>query len=128
MACGTCGGNSTTVVDAQSALDQLLGAQTGGLLISPTPDAPGDVRMEFIGGSWGEQTYIGRASGRVYRAGRDPNARFHDVDVRDVQHLVDMELFRVVPRELLFQAAQAEDGPIMELAQAAQAAPRGRKR
>ena len=124
---GCCSGNESTVVDAQSALDQLLGVATGGLL-SAAPTEGGSVRMEFIGGSWGEQTYIGKVSGRVYRAGRDPNARFHDVDARDVEHLVNMELFRVVPRELLAQAAQTEDSPIMVLAEQAQAAPRGRKR
>ena len=124
---GCCGGNESTVVDAQSALDQLLGVATGGLL-SAVPQAGGDVRMEFIGGSWGEQTYVGKGSGRVYRAGRDPNARFHDVDARDVEHLVSMELFRVVPRELLFQAARTDDTPIMELAEQARKAPRGRKR
>jgi len=124
---GCCGGNQSTVVDAKEALDQLLGMTTGGLL-SAAPETGGDVRMEFIGSSWGEQTYVGRVSGRVYRAGRDPNARFHDVDPRDVEHLVSMELFRVVPRELLAQAAQTEDSPIMELAEKAQAAPRGRRR
>lgn len=125
MAC--CGGNQSTVVDAQGALNQLLGVTTGGLL-SQVPEAAGDVRMEFIGGSWGEQTYVGKGSGRVYRAGRDPVSRFHDVDPRDVEYLVNMELFRIVPRELLMQAAQTEDSPIMELAERAQAAPRGRKR
>ena len=123
---GCCGDNQSTVVDAQSALDQLLGVATGGLL-SAAPTQVSDVRMEFIGSSWGEQTYVGRVSGRVYRAGRDPHARFHDVDPRDVEHLAAMELFRVVPRELLFQAAQADDSPIMALAAEAQA-PRGRKR
>jgi hypothetical protein len=39
-----------------------------------------------------------------------------------------MELFRVVPPELLFQAAQTPDSPIMELAAQAQTAPRGKKR
>jgi glycosyltransferase involved in cell wall biosynthesis len=124
---GCCGGNESTVIDAQGALDQLLGAQTGGLL-SAMPTEGGTVRMEFVGSSWGEQTYIGRGSGRVYRAGRDPNARFHDVDMRDVEYLVSMELFRVVPPELLFQAAQTDDTPIMALAEQAQSAPRGRKR
>jgi hypothetical protein len=123
---GCCSGNQSTVVDAQSALDQLLGVATGGLLMSAAPETGGDVRMEFIGGSWGEQTYVGRVSGRVYRAGRDPNARFHDVDARDVEHLVSMELFRVVPRELLFQAAQADDVPMAAMAEPT--APRGRKR
>lgn len=127
MAC--CGGNQSTVVDAQSALDQLLGAQTGGMLTSaPVPQGVESVRLEFIGGSWGEQTYVGHVSGRVYRAGRDPNVRFHDADPRDVERLVNMELFRVVPPELLFQAAQTDDSPIRELAAAAQAAPRGKKR
>lgn len=121
MACGTCGGS--TVVDAQSALDSMLGMATGGLLsIAPVPES-GTVRMEFIGGSWGEQTYIGHVSGRVYRAGRDPVARFHDVDVRDAERLVNMELFRIVPPELLAQAAQTE-----VVATAQPAAPRGRRR
>lgn len=126
MAC--CGGNQSTVVDAQSALDQLLGAATGGLLSAAVPDAPGDVRMEFIGGSWGEQTYIGRVSGRVYRAGRDPNARFHDVDPRDVDYLAQGELFRIVPRELLMQAAQTDDMPALVASLSDAGAPRGRKR
>jgi glycosyltransferase involved in cell wall biosynthesis len=125
MACGTCGGS--TVVDAQSALDAMMGFATGGALtLTPTPEG-GAVRMEFIGGSWGEQTYIGKGSGRVYRAGRDPVSRFHDVDVRDVEYLANMELFRVVPPELLAQAAQAEDVP-MAVMQQAQSTPRGRKR
>jgi len=125
---GCCGGNNSTVIDAQGALDQLLGAQTGGMLMASIPEGASSVRMEFIGGSWGEQTYVGRVSGRVYRAGRDPVARFHDVDPRDVEHLVSMELFRVVPPELLFQAAQTPDSPIMELAAQAQTGPRGKKR
>ncbi len=124
---GCCGGNPSTVVDAQSALDQLLGAQTGGMLISSVPAEVGDVRMEFIGSSWGEQTFVGQASSRVYRAGRDPNCRFHDVDPRDVERFVNMELFRIVPRELLFQAAQTEDMPLV-MQQQTVSAPRGRKR
>ena len=127
MACGTCGGQST-VVDAQSALDSMLGLATGGTLSMASAGATGSVRMEFIGGSWGEQTYIGKGSGRVYRAGRDPVSRFHDVDPRDVDYLMSMELFRVVPAELLMQAAQADDVPMAVLQQATSAMPRGRKR
>jgi len=126
MACGTCGGQSTVVADARSALDSMLGFATGGVLSMPAVPESGTVRMEFIGGTWGEQTYIGKATGRVYRAGRDPVSRFHDVDVRDVEHLLALELFRVVPPELLAQAAQSEDVPM--LAHVAQSAPRGRKR
>ena len=125
---GCCGGNESTVVDAQSVLDQMLGAATGGVLMARVPEVGGNVRMEFIGSSWGEQTYVGRVSGRVYRAGRDPNARFHDVDARDVEHLATMELFRIVPRELLFQAAQTSDSPVVAFADAAPSAPRGRRR
>ena len=125
MACGGCGGS--TVVDAQSALDAMMGFSTGGALsFTPVPEN-GVVRMEFIGGSWGEQTYVGKVSGRVYRAGRDPVSRFHDVDARDVEYLVNMELFRIVPPELLMQAAQADDVPLVVIQQAAPA-PRGRKR
>jgi len=127
MACGSCGGQSATVSDAQQALDQMMGFATGGTLtMAPVPEG-GTVRMEFVGGSWGEQTYIGKGSGRVYRAGRDPVSRFHDVDARDVDYLIGMELFRVVPPELLAQAALAEDVPMAVLQQAAPT-PRGRKR
>ena len=127
MACGSCGGQSATVSDAQQALDQMMGFATGGTLtMAPVPEG-GTVRMEFVGGSWGEQTYIGKGSGRVYRAGRDPVSRFHDVDARDVDYLIGMELFRVVPPELLAQAALAEDVPMAVLQQAAPM-PRGRKR
>lgn len=127
MPCGTCGGQQSTVIDAQQALDQMLGMATGGVLSMPQPTAAGTVRMEFIGGSWGEQTYVGKGSGRVYRAGRDPHVRFHDVDPRDVEHLTAMELFRVVPPELLAQVAQVEDVSAAAV-QAAAPAPRGRRR
>ena len=126
MACGTCGGQST-VVDAQSALNSMLGFATGGMLSVASVPEGGTVRMEFIGNSWGEQTYIGKGSARVYRAGRDPVSRFHDVDPRDVDYLTSMELFRVVPPELLAHAAMAEDMP-MAAAQQSVSAPRGRKR
>lgn len=128
MACGTCGGQSAVVADAQQALNSMLGFASGGVLsIAPVaiPES-GTVRMEFIGQQWGEQTYIGKASGRVYRAGRDTVSRFHDVDPRDVEHLLALELFRVVPPELLAQAAQAED--VAQVAHVAQSAARGRKR
>jgi hypothetical protein len=127
MPCGTCGGQST-VVDARSALDSMLGMSTGGMLNAASVPNTGDVRMEFIGNSWGEQTYIGKGSNRVYRAGRDPVSRFHDVDVRDVDYLISMELFRVVPPELLMQAAQTEDTPMAVGQQATAALPRGKRR
>jgi glycosyltransferase involved in cell wall biosynthesis len=126
MPCGTCGGQST-VIAAQQALDSMLGMATGGMLNVASVPTSGTVRMEFIGNSWGAQTYIGKASGRVYKAGRDTDSRYHDVDPRDVEHLAGMELFRVVPPELLAQAASAEDMP-MATVQQATAAPRGRKR
>jgi glycosyltransferase involved in cell wall biosynthesis len=127
MPCGSCGGQSAVVADAQQALSSMLGMATGGMLsVAPVAES-GTVRMEFIGGQWGEQSYIGKVSGRVYRAGRDPVSRFHDVDVRDAEHLQALELFRIVPPELLAQAAQAEDVPAVVMQQA-QAAPRGRKR
>jgi len=128
MACGTCGNQGSTVVDAQSALDAMMGFATGGALnMTPIMVENGTVRMEFIGGSWGEQTFVGKVSGRVYRAGRDPVSRFHDVDARDVEHLIGMELFRIVPPELLAQAAQVEDTPMVS-AQQVVTAPRGKRR
>ena len=126
MACGTCGGQSATVMDAQSALDQLVGMATSGALM-PVKAESGTVRVEFIGETWGEQTYIGKISGRVYRAGRDPNARFHDADVRDVPHL-NSELFRVVPPDLLAAAARTDDMPVLAMSAPQMSAPRGRRR
>jgi glycosyl transferase family 2 len=126
MPCGSCGGQSQVVADARSALD-MLSLQTGGLLTAGAPIEGVTVRMEFIGGQEGEQNYIGKASGRVYRASRNPSGRFHDVDARDVEHFLNMELFRIVPPELL-QAAARTDEPVMVPAEPQQAASRGRKR
>jgi glycosyltransferase involved in cell wall biosynthesis len=98
MAC--CGGNGQIQAEARSVLADLM---PPGLAL--TSEAPaGDVaRVEFIGQQEGAQTYTGRVSGRHYRAGREMAARYHDADVRDVEHLLALRspdnapLFRLVP-------------------------------
>ena len=73
---------------ASAALDDIVSFATAGLLASPADAAPGTVRLEFIGDQWGAQSYIGKVSGQIYRAGRDPHDRFHDVDPRDAEYLL----------------------------------------
>jgi len=104
---GCCGGNSQTVDAASDALADMMGFATMGAL--PVVQEGGLVRIEFIGDAWGAQSYVGPGSGRVYRAGRDPQNRYHDADPRDLEHLVNrLEKFRIVGAETLQVAAQSE--------------------
>jgi glycosyltransferase involved in cell wall biosynthesis len=98
MPCGTCGG--APMIAAQHALAELVPEvwSTGEVpLPAQLPVQPQLVRLEFIGEQWGEMTYIGKESGRPYRAGRDPKSRFIDVDPRDVPYLLSLERFSVTP-------------------------------
>jgi glycosyltransferase involved in cell wall biosynthesis len=93
---GCCnGGNQQLAADA---LNDMLSRATNGMApqVSAPPASAQNVRMEFVGNQMGAQTFIGRVSGRQYRAGREQGARFHDVDVRDVEHFLNTEMFRVV--------------------------------
>lgn len=105
-----CGGGNVAV--AASALDDLVAFATNGAAPVPVEVNGPDVRLEFIGDQWGEQTFIGRASGKQYRAGRDPACRFRDVDARDVEYFVSTGLFAVVPHAQLVAAAQPDDLPL----------------
>lgn len=116
---GCCGGGNVEV--AASALNDLLAMATNGVAPDLSALPPGDVRMEFVGDSWGEQTYIGRVSGRQYRAGRDPAARYKDVDARDVEYFVQTGLFVVVTAPALTNTV--EDVPIVPVEPRQQAAP-----
>jgi glycosyltransferase involved in cell wall biosynthesis len=83
MSC--CNGNSTAI--ASNALADLL---PEGLALGEALPANenGTIRMEYIGDQTGAQSYIGRGSGIVYRAGREQGSRYHDVDPRDVEGLL----------------------------------------
>ena len=110
---GCCGGNRPSAEAAGDALNMLLG--TIGVPVeaqaAAAPSGPGVVRMEFIGEQQGAMTFYGKASGRAYRAGREMSARYHDVLAGDVEHFVNIGLFRVVPAETLAQAAATDDQP-----------------
>jgi len=103
---GSCCGSGPLNV-ASAALEDMLGFATGGAAPVPAADAP-PVRMEFIGEQLGEQSFVGPKSGRVYRAGRLETARYHDVDSRDVEHLLSLSLFRIVPAPRPIEVAGAE--------------------
>lgn len=94
-----CGNNPATAAAAANALGDLAAFALGGPApASVAPEARGvqTVRMEFIGAQEGARTLYGKGSKLPYRAGREPGARFHDVDPRDVEHFLDLGLFRVV--------------------------------
>lgn len=92
---GCCGGGNHAVVSA--ALNDMVSMATGEAAPLPVAVRPSaTIRMEFVGNQAGAQTFIGRGSGLAYRAGREPGARFHDVDSRDVEHFLNTELFRIV--------------------------------
>jgi hypothetical protein len=95
---GCCSGSTPVIEQAQSALDHMMSALGYEAPAQEAIDPNAPVRMEYIGDEWGEQSYVGKATGRVYRAGRDPGARYHDVDPRDAQHFIDLGRFRVIPR------------------------------
>lgn len=96
MACGTCGSPAPALGAAQNALADLLPDVYGAQPMPATqPVVAGSVRLEFVGEQWGAMTYIGKVSGRQYRAGREPNSRYIDADPRDVEHLLSLERFAV---------------------------------
>lgn len=100
MPCGSCGGNVVTA--ANEALNDMVAFATGGAApIAPSAEGAQSVRMEFIGEQQGAQSFYGKVSGRLYRAGREPLSRFHDVDARDVEHFVATGMFRIVEAQSL---------------------------
>jgi hypothetical protein len=110
---GCCSGSPQIIAAANDALGDMVSLATGG---AAAPSAPvsatnGLVRMEFIGDQAGAQSFYGKGSARLYRAGREPLSRFHDVDPRDVEHFVALGLFRVVATEPI--ANVVEEQPVM---------------
>jgi glycosyltransferase involved in cell wall biosynthesis len=93
---GCCGGGNQQA--ASAALNDMIGFATNGVAArAATPAVQGNtVRMEFIGGQQGAQTFYGKESKLPYRAGREQGARFLDVDPRDVEYFVATGSFRVV--------------------------------
>lgn len=93
---GCCGGGNENA--ASVALNDMIGFATNGAVpqVAVSSVQSSTIRMEFIGGQMGAQTFYGKGSGLPYRAGREQSARFHDVDPRDVEHFVNSGMFRVV--------------------------------
>jgi glycosyltransferase involved in cell wall biosynthesis len=70
---GCCSGSPQIIAAANDALGDMVSLATGGVVsqAAPVPDN-GLVRMEFIGDQAGAQSFYGKGSGRLYRAGREP--------------------------------------------------------
>lgn len=123
---GCCGGSAPVVQAAHEALNDMLDFATGGTL-SAAPTENGAVRMEFIGDQMGAQSYYGKGSGLLYRAGREMGSRFHDVDPRDVEYFLSLGLFRIVAPEPLMAAAVAESEPMVATEPRVQGRVKGRR-
>lgn len=93
-----CGGRASTVAAGMTALEDLLAPNfpDAAQALAAIPQAATSVRLEFTGDAFGAQTFIGRPSNRIYRAGRDPAARYHDADPRDVAHLLGLGVFQII--------------------------------
>ena len=106
---GCCGGGNADV--AAAALNDMIAFATNGAIEHATLIPEGTtIRMEFIGDQQGAMTFYGRGTGQVYRAGREPQSRYHDVQIPDVEHFVNLGLFRVVEAAPLMQSAVMEEG------------------
>jgi glycosyltransferase involved in cell wall biosynthesis len=127
---GCCSGSPQIIAAANDALGDMVSLATGGVVsqAAPVPDN-GLVRMEFIGDQAGAQSFYGKGSGRLYRAGREPLSRFHDVDPRDVEHFVALGLFRVVAADPIANVVEEQPAIAVEprAEPAAQRRVKGRK-
>ncbi len=126
-----CGGAPASVMQSVTALDELFGDM--GMVreaFTPPPPDSGPVRMEFIGDTWGAQTWLSEDRQRQYRAGRDPSERYVDVTPEDVAWLVRTGSFRVVALPPAAVAVpDAPDGTFaVEVAPAAESVTRKRAR
>jgi len=62
---------------------------------SPTEPTPsGYVKIEYVGTSEGAITYRGHYTGKLYRFGRDPGHRYHNVHEKDAPLLLNRKEFR----------------------------------
>jgi glycosyltransferase involved in cell wall biosynthesis len=94
-----CGGNADALLRAK----QVLAEANGELPWSPPLEVqmgieePPVVRMEFTGPQKGAIPYIGRPSGRTYYGADNRFDKYQNVDPRDVDHLVSLGVWKVVP-------------------------------
>lgn len=99
-----CGGNADALLAAKRAL-----AQANGELPWAEPivlsgiEEPQVVRMEFTGDRVGGASYIGRPSGHTYIGGNNTFDKYINADPRDVDHLLSLGIWRVVPGQRLIQ-------------------------
>lgn len=92
-----CGGNTKALAVSQHALAAMQPPPEPAMeAVRRIPPEATSVRLEFIGDTWGAQSYVGRPSGRVYRGGANPLDKYQDVDPRDVERLVSLGVWRVV--------------------------------
>jgi glycosyltransferase involved in cell wall biosynthesis len=128
---GCCSGSAPIIAQANEALGDMVSLATGGAvaLSAPVSATNGLVRMEFVGDQAGAQSFYGKGSGRLYRAGREPLSRFHDVDPRDVEHFVALGLFRVVAADPIANVVEEQPAIAVEprAEPAAQRRVKGRK-
>ena len=93
-----CGGNGDALIAIKRMLE--VGEQpTMGTLNAGAEehtDAPGVVRLEFIGDRVGAVTYT--VHGNAYRGGNNAFDKFVDAQPNDVEKLVGLGVWRVVPK------------------------------
>jgi len=93
-----CGGNGDALIAIKRMLE--VGEQpTMGTLNAGAEehtDAPGVVRLEFIGDRVGAVTYT--VNGNAYRGGNNAFDKFADAQPGDVEKLVGLGVWRVVPK------------------------------
>lgn len=99
--CGSGGGGANAQARAAAAIAELL-APENSTFVDSIPDlrqlieSGQDVRLKYIGDSYGAITYKGNVTRRSYRAGQEPAAQFVDVDPRDLESLLLSSVFQVV--------------------------------
>lgn len=106
-----CGGRAPALDQAAHAMNLMMGIFEEEMAPAPQADAP--VRLEFIGEQWGEQVWFSQDRQRQYKAGRDPNFRYIDVDPRDWQWL---ESFGTFARVALPVSVPDDDDDMAEVA------------
>lgn len=97
-ACGQGAGGTTARDAASRALSVLTPPRSkteGGLV----PSSSGLVRLRYVGSRYGAVTFKGERTRRPYRAGREPQSEYVDVEPTDVPGLLRSDEFEVVEVE-----------------------------